>query len=294
MSTLTHYLHHHGSDRGPRTHQADAAGHHRVGGRIAWAVADGVGNHSDAPAAARRAVTTATRTAAATGDALLGVQAARDALAALHERGFGGDSTLVLAVATHDGVDLAWVGDSRAYLVVDGAVRQLTVDHNAGTWLRGQGVEVPDDSTLFNRLTSHVRNGDVGRAHVAAPIDRLLLCTDGVYRVLDDALLSEAARRFAHRPAALTHRLMLAVRNRGAVDNATVLVVQAATGVGMDDRDTEFAGAPDASEVGSKDVRGCSCGMAGYGEHGHDGGQPYDTDGPGRDDVDEDRVARPR
>lgn len=226
---VSSYQHHHGSDRGPRPYQADAAGHHETAGRSAWAVADGVGNHLDAPAAARQAVTTATKTAAATGDATLGVEAARAALQAAHDQGFRGNCTLVVAVTAPEGIDIAWVGDSRAYDISGDTIRQLTVDHNAGTLLRSLGVDVPDDSHLFHRLTSHLREGEIGHAHAPASTQRLLLCTDGVYRVLEpDGLLSGAARRFRSRPAALTHRLMLAIRNRGPVDNATAMVIQAA------------------------------------------------------------------
>jgi serine/threonine protein phosphatase PrpC len=228
MSTFpTGYQHHHRTEQGPRAHQADAAGHHEAQGHAAWAVADGVGNHRDAPAAARRAVTTATMAAVATGDAVLGVNAARDALTAMHETDFDGDATLVLALATADGIDIAWAGDSRAYDLSGDVPVQLTVDHNAGTWLRQLGNDGPDDSHLFNRLTSHVRRGVIGHVHLSGPVQRLLLCTDGVHRVLEPVgHLAEAARRFRSRPDALTHRLMIGVRNCGPVDNATVMVIQ--------------------------------------------------------------------
>ena len=91
----------------------------------------------------------------------------------------------------------AWVaniGDSRAYLVADGAARQLTLDHS---WVE-EGIRAgelaPDDPLVA--LNRHVITRAIGLdAHAAVdvfgPLDLLpgsvlLLCTDGLHGVLDD------------------------------------------------------------------------------------------------------------
>jgi hypothetical protein len=154
----------------------------------AVAIADGIGDDAETarltPLVLRWAVDSA-RVAGAE----RGLRQARRRI-----QGHWGDTTLVVATIDHDGrVQVAWTGDSRAFLVREGrqswALHQVTRDHTeAVARAAWQPVGVDDHawfdrSRLAQRLTSHLRTGAIGTA--TARLDEpdvrgLLLCTDGV------------------------------------------------------------------------------------------------------------------
>ena len=140
-----------------------------------------------------------------------------------------------LTVAYSLGLDLfvAHVGDSRAYLFQDGAVRQITRDHthvqklvDAGMLSREEAAGHELRNVLTNVLGGAHRSVEVEfqRLRIAAG-DHLLLCSDGLTGVVKDeeiaailaasASAGESCRRLVDRALAL-----------GAPDNVTVIVAR--------------------------------------------------------------------
>jgi protein phosphatase len=217
------------SARGPRRHQADAtAGFHGRGGRLAVAVADGVGDSAVAAMAARAAADHAVRVAALDGRADLAVLAARDVLFAAG-RSIAGDAALTVALGPGAGTagtawTVAWVGDCRAWSFDGRDLHLLTHDHTVAAEMRAAGVAVAGH--LEHVLTTSVRSvrgaTEIGLTAVPAPA-ALVLASDGVHRGLDPARL---AGLVAHVPApALARTLVDTARAGGTHDNATALVV---------------------------------------------------------------------
>lgn len=214
--------------RGPRRHQADAAAGFSRGGRLAVAVADGVGDSPTAALAARAAAEHAVRAAALDGRADLAVLAARDVLLAAG-RALDGDAALTVALAPHPGRTgaswtVAWVGDGRAWSRDGDALHLLTRDHTVAAEMRAAGVAVAPH--LEHVLTTSVRTTrgatEIGLTAVSAPA-ALVLASDGVHRALGPARL---ARLAADVPLpALSRVLVEAARAAGTRDNATALVV---------------------------------------------------------------------
>jgi protein phosphatase len=155
-------------------------------------------------------------------------------------------TTLLAAVIGGPLVTLVHVGDSRAYRLTDTAVDHsrldvLTHDHNVRSELLAAGLDVGeyrDRGVALHGLTSFIGlEHEILRIDVlAVPVrsgDRLLLCTDGVHRQLDDdqirrAMASSTCRRAADHLVELSDRA-------GGRDNATALVLQ--LGVGADHPD---------------------------------------------------------
>src|SRR4051794_16979 len=217
------------SARGPRRHQADAAaGFRGRHGRLAVAVADGVGDSAAAVLAARAAADHAVRVAALDGRADLAVLAARDVLFAAG-RAIAGDAALTVALGPTAGTatptwTVAWVGDCRAWSSDGRDLHLLTHDHTVAAEMRAAGVAVAGH--LEHVLTTSVRTArgatEIGLTAVAAPA-RLVLASDGVHRGLDPARL---AGLVAHVPTpALARTLVDTARAGGTHDNATALVV---------------------------------------------------------------------
>lgn len=143
-----------------------------------------------------------------------------------------GMATTLTAVALDRGeLTAVHAGDSRLYLVRDGTITQLTKDHTAaaekarlGLISRERARTHPDRSVLTRSVG---RELIVSRDRIAQRLvqgDVLVLCSDGLYNVLDD---SEMARLLADRDAPGACRALVDAANAlGTADNATAAVVR--------------------------------------------------------------------
>ncbi|TNF26618.1 MAG: cyclic nucleotide-binding domain-containing protein [Deltaproteobacteria bacterium] len=154
--------------------------------------------------------------------------------AALREANEGRTSplstTLVAATVVGPYAFLAHVGDSRAYLRRDGTLRCVTADHTLAALQLSRGditaedyVDSPFRSTLSRALGMGPSvDVDVAEIHIG-PGDVLLLCTNGLHRFADDGEIREAIAHDDLEGSA--QRLIDAVRQRGAPDNVTVMLI---------------------------------------------------------------------
>jgi protein phosphatase len=126
--------------------------------------------------------------------------------------------------------NLAHVGDSRAYLVREGKLCQLTSDHS---WVQEQvrsGVLTAEEARLhplkniITRSMGHEREVTVDLFKEEYRIgDRYLLCSDGLTNmVADDEILATVTQE-APEPA--VRRLIQRAKEEGGLDNITVIVV---------------------------------------------------------------------
>lgn len=152
--------------------------------------------------------------------------------------------TIVAAVVQGNQATIAHLGDARAYLLRDGALRPLTRDH---TWVqmqveKGTLTEVeaenhPDRNVITRSLGNpSFPEADVTQIALQAG-DRLLLCSDGLCGVAGDAEMAAVLNRAAGPMAAVQPLIELANR-KGGPDNVTALVVQIGPGAAV------AAGAP--------------------------------------------------
>jgi PPM family protein phosphatase len=215
--------------------------------RLLVAVADGMGGHKAGEVASALAIE-ALRTAvsdARTVDVdgfLIGAveQANRDiwdaAASDVDKEGMG--TTLVCALVSGAGaVAIANVGDSRAYLVADGAARLVTIDH---TWVNQQVIdgELTEAearmSPYRNLLTRSLGSMPAVEVDVFADLalgsgDALVLVSDGVSTYLDSADVAVVLRASASAQEAAEQLVSEAV-SRGGADNATAVVVRRTAG----------------------------------------------------------------
>jgi protein phosphatase len=124
------------------------------------------------------------------------------------------------------------VGDSRAYQLRDGALRQLTDDHSvAEEWVR-MGRLTPEEAAVHPRRHQLTRGigveetiaVDVMSVHAIAG-DRLLLCSDGLSNELD----SDTLARLSSAPFTLEEavvQLVEAAKEAGGRDNITAVLVE--------------------------------------------------------------------
>ncbi len=142
-------------------------------------------------------------------------------------RGMG--ATLTAALLTRTTGYVAQIGDSRAYLLREGGIGQLTHDQSYVQLLVDAGVMTPaqaERSSAKNLILQVVGQEDVRVAVARVDLrsgDRLLLCSDGLTNVLDDATINTIARPPADVARACAE-LLGATRRGGAPDNVTVVL----------------------------------------------------------------------
>jgi len=146
------------------------------------------------------------------------------------ERGGMGTTCTALVVRDTEAF-LAHVGDSRAYLIRDDGIEQLTRDHSLVAQLVRDHQITPEQARTDPRRNVVTRSVGIGpevevdSGRVATPLvagDTLLLCTDGLHGLMSD----DELRRMGS-DAALDRAcevLIELARQRGAPDNVTVIL----------------------------------------------------------------------
>jgi PPM family protein phosphatase len=224
------------SDVGRRRNNEDAV---YASPRLA-AVADGVGGHNAGEVASQWAIQALVQLDKARLDKPLAA-ALEEAVAWGNQTiGFiarqrpetAGMSTTLTAVALSDdgAYVLANIGDSRTYLLRDGALTQLTRDDSyvqymidGGHLTVEQARRHPSRSLVMEALDGGPERRPAILTVAAWAGDRLLLCSDGLSDVLDDDALAALLTRHAE-PGACAEALVAAALAAGGRDNVSVVV----------------------------------------------------------------------
>lgn len=203
------------------------------------AIADGMGGHAGGEVASA-AVIDALRpldTEIPAGELLDALDhAVRTAGSTLRDLAAGDPSladmgtTLTALVVSGSQLGLVHIGDSRAYLLRDGDLYQITHDHSMVQSLLDDGkitlAEVashPLRSLILRALVAnHDYDADLQLREVRAG-DRYLLCSDGLHEVADAESIGEVLRTVAEPDQATADLIGLAMAG-GAPDNVTCIV----------------------------------------------------------------------
>lgn len=158
----------------------------------------------------------------------------------------GMGTTLTAVLVEGDAARLVHVGDSRAYLLRAGTLRQLTEDHTlvqrmvrAGEITRREADVHPHRNVLVRSLGTEpdveVDEADLGLLEG----DRLLLCSDGLTTMITEQQI-QAILEAAPAPQDAAERLVRAANRAGGLDNITAVVVEV-RGDDADGQDTGVA-----------------------------------------------------
>ena len=205
-----------------------------------WAVADGMGGHEAGDVASAKVTEALLKLPIVYGlDAL--VDGAIAALEAVNrelielagstdvERSIG--STVVGLAIAGDQYRAFWAGDSRAYLLREGQVEQLTRDHSlvqslvdAGMLSPGEALDHPNANIITRAVgvAPELKVETVGGE--VKPGDQFILASDGVTRLVEDRELARELGSSSMDEAA--DGLIDMVLARGAPDNATLIIVK--------------------------------------------------------------------
>jgi serine/threonine protein phosphatase PrpC len=143
-------------------------------------------------------------------------------------RGMG--TTLTMAYSLDSELFIVHVGDSRVYVYRKGELHQITHDHTLVAEMVERG-EVAPDQAATHRLR-HVITNVIGGAEAGVrvevhkldlqPIDRILLCTDGLAELSNDQIASVLASESD--PEQACKQLVKHANEQGGRDNITVIL----------------------------------------------------------------------
>jgi serine/threonine protein phosphatase PrpC len=208
------------------------------------AVADGMGGHRSGEVASQLCIRTLSRvllSAEQTGDAatvqasarlVQAVEAASDVIseeAAQNPAHEGMGTTLTAALLTGMHVDVAQVGDSRAYVVRGETLKQLTTDQTVANYMLAMHQQLPSDSRIGEMLVQAVgAQSDVDVVLTSSELesaDIVLLCSDGLYKVVSSGeMLEIILGKGTLRTRA--ERLVARANEKGGPDNITLILAQ--------------------------------------------------------------------
>jgi protein phosphatase len=164
----------------------------------------------------------------------LAAQRAADAVRALttSDSALSGAGTTLTALAwSGSELALVHVGDSRAYLLRNGDLLQLTHDDTLVQGMIDKGELTEHEAARHPRraiLTRALHGGDIVEPSVLpqydpSPGDRYLLCSDGLHTVLHPVVLRDTLMRHQD-PNGVVGELIALVRRAGAPDNVAIVV----------------------------------------------------------------------
>lgn len=204
-----------------------------------WAVADGMGGHEGGEWASAKIVEKIGETelpedfdeACDTIEAALR-KANRAILVEARQRRRQMGSTVVVLLVRGGRYAVLWVGDSRAYVLRDGDLIQLSRDHTQVQEMVDRGIMRPEEA--IGHPMGHILSRAVGvrdEMEVARvtgevhPGDAFLLCSDGLHGYVEEGDIMRLLGRGS--PDRVTEELISLTLANGAPDNVTVIAIWA-------------------------------------------------------------------
>jgi len=231
-----------------------------------FAVADGMGGAQAGEVASGLAAGALEESRADGGGERRVIELIQEANRRVHERATtdattaGMGTTITAALVEPDGrVVFGHVGDSRAYMLRDDRLEQLTDDHTLVAELVRRGelspgeAEVHPQRSVITRALGTDPDVDVDAFSIAAkPGDVYLICSDGLSSMVESSDIEQILRRHRDDLAAASKALIQAANRGGGEDNITAVLFAVeegeATATEPDEKTREFAMPPHEEE----------------------------------------------
>lgn len=203
-----------------------------------WLVADGMGGHACGEVASALARETIVREILAGTSLGQAIRLADEEIIRSSRRrndSLPMGTTVVAARVQGNRFEVAWVGDSRAYLWRDGQLAQLSQDHSYVQELIAQGALTSEQARSHphrNVVTQALGVTDPNQLNVETltgelrPGMQLLLCSDGLTEEVDDRDIAAALRQEDCSAQETVDALIAAALDGGGSDNVTAILVR--------------------------------------------------------------------
>jgi len=140
-------------------------------------------------------------------------------------------TTVAAALASGRRLSIAHVGDSRVYLCRAGTMEQLTDDHSLvyeqfkRELISREEAARSEHKNIITRALGMRSDVEVDLAEMTlAPGDAILLCSDGLSGMVEDAVIQEVVQA-TDDPRLACEQLVSLANANGGKDNVTVIVV---------------------------------------------------------------------
>ena len=198
-------------------------------------VADGVGGNTGGDVASQLAVQAVERKLRQGVSLTMAIKAANESILSTvsqQEDLQGMATTLVAVKLTGNSYELAWIGDSRAYLLDSGEIHLLSSDHNVANelYLRGeiqkQDIQGHSGQHELTQALGQLSLNDIPtKKGKLSSGSILLLCSDGLSGVLNERIIRNTILTHSSLDAA-SQALLGLVLEAGAPDNVTITLIQ--------------------------------------------------------------------
>lgn len=201
-----------------------------------WVVADGLGGHEAGDIASRIAVETLLEESRQGTPLNKAIHLAHSALADAVQAGHGHPemgTTIVALQLTDNEYEIAWVGDSRAYLWNGSQLIQMTRDHTVVQELVDSGflpverLKTHPYANILNRTLGVGNDRELLVDHISGELtgnEQFLLCTDGLTNELEDHEIHAVLSGNGQEQDKVDDLIQRALDNGGS-DNVTVVLV---------------------------------------------------------------------
>jgi protein phosphatase len=174
----------------------------------------------------------------------------------------GMGTTITVALVENGNVAFGHVGDSRAYLIRDGSMEQVTEDHSLVNELMKSGklsreeAETHPQRSVITRALGTDPDVDVDTFTIEAKAgDVFLLCSDGLTDMVGEREIQELVEGNRDDIDAALKALVKAANRSGGEDNITVVAFEIAEGHALThDGETRENVLPDRSPVDEEDT----------------------------------------
>lgn len=143
----------------------------------------------------------------------------------------GMSCSVVVAILQDNHCLIAHAGDTRAYLMFENTLHQITVDDTPVAAMVKRGYLLPEKArshSMKNFLLKSLGNETPVEANLSQfPVksrERLLLCSDGLWAMVDKETIHEIL--LYEDPEHVCEALIAAARSQGGIDNITVMVIE--------------------------------------------------------------------
>jgi len=151
----------------------------------------------------------------------------------------GMGTTMTVALVEEGAVVFGHVGDSRAYLIRDGKLEQLTEDHSLVAELVRSGKLSPEEAethpqrSVITRALGTDPDVDVDTFSIPTqPRDLFMLCSDGLTSMVEDDVILSTVEKHRDNLQTAAKALIRAANKGGGEDNITVVFFEIGEQVG--------------------------------------------------------------
>jgi len=150
------------------------------------------------------------------------------AKAASDETMQGMGCTMVACLLDENRLHTCHVGDARCYLAEKGSLKQITTDHTTMTYIHktdanNKDIQVPRH-VVTRAIGFHSHEGPEYHKNILRPGNRVLLCSDGLWNMVDHTRIEQILLN-SSTPEKASETLVTAANEQGGRDNITALVI---------------------------------------------------------------------